>query len=309
MAFNLTILGSNSSIPTASRFPTSQLVEFNSSYYLVDCGEGTQMQLRKYRIKIQRIRAIFITHMHGDHYFGLFGLLGTMHLLGRTSKLDLFAPPELQEMIDIQLKVAKTEFQFELNFRPLAFGAPEVIWEDDQVAVSTIPLQHRIPCNGFLFREHPHKRRIKKEALDAFKVPLHAIPKLKDGEDYVSENGEVIQNIVLTHSPHKSYSFAFCSDTKFDPTIVPLIQGVDVLYHEGTFLESEKERAHKTFHSTAAEAAEIAKMANAGLLIIGHYSARYHSIEAHLDQARRVYESTELAWDGRKFEFRENGKD
>lgn len=300
MALKLTILGSNSAIPTASRFPTSQLVDVNQSYYLVDCGEGAQMQLRKYRIKMQRIKAIFISHMHGDHYFGLIGLLNTMHLLGRETELTVYGPDSLEPIMRSMLNEAETKLRYSLTFVSIT-GKTGEIYEDNTVSVKTFPLNHRIPCNGFRFDELPKKRRIKKSVIDLYHVPVEQMPKLKDGSDLVLENGEVIPNEKLTEPPKKSFSFAFCSDTCYDERIIPYIQHVDLLYHEATFLNDMKPRAKQTFHSTAEEAAIIAQKAETKRLLIGHFSARYTDLEGHLIESRAVFKNTDLAIEGEVF--------
>jgi len=274
MAISVTILGSNSAIPTANRFPTAQVINVNQSYYLVDCGEGTQMQMRKYGIKIQRIKAIFITHLHGDHYFGLIGLLNTMHLLGRQSSLELHGPSELLEILELMFKHADTRLQFDLNFRSIEENSAGKIYEDGQVAVSNFPLKHRIKCSGFRFDELPKMRKIKKSALDAYQVPIEKIKNIKEGADFELSDGTIVRNEVLTSDPLPAKSFAFCSDTKYTESILPYINKVDLLYHEATFTEEFKERATKNLNSTAKQAATLAEKAEVGQLIIGPHSAR-----------------------------------
>ncbi len=305
MAMTITILGANSAIPTANRYPSAQLVDFNHQYYLVDCGECTQIQLRRNKIKMQRIKTIFISHMHGDHYFGIFGLLGTMHLLGRQKPLQLFAPKELEQMIDWELKAAGTVLGYELEFIPTPVNKYEKIFEDNEVEVFTLPLNHRIACNGFLFKEKRGKRRLIKEKLVELNIPLEAYKDLKKGADFIDENGIVHPNEKITKEPRKAWSYAYCSDTRPEPAIIPYIEGVDVLYHEATFLNNEQSRAEKTFHSTAAEAAGFAAEAKAGKLIIGHFSARYTSLDQHLEEARPLFENTVLAIEGERHVFGE----
>jgi ribonuclease Z len=306
MGFELKILGANSAIPTATRNTTSQLISINQSHYLIDCGEGTQIQMRKYRVKMQRIKTIFISHLHGDHFFGLIGLLNTMHLLGRQNELLIFCPPGLREIINLQLKVADSRLNFEIKFEELEFNnGQNHIYTDNIADVYTIPLDHRIPCNGFLFVEKPKNRRIKKELIDKLKIPIEQLPKIKEGADFHREDGRVFQNEEITLPPRKSYSYAFCSDTRYNDRIVPFIENVDLLYHEATFTEAFRERAQQTYHSTALDAATIAEKAKVGKLIIGHYSARYKNFDQHLEEAREVFANTELALDGHTFSSRD----
>lgn len=303
MGLSLTILGANSAIPTATRFPTSQLLQMGASYYLIDCGEGTQIQLRRNRIRLQRISAIFISHLHGDHYFGLVGLLNTFHLLGRRKELHVFGPPGLKDILDLQMQYSKTKLCYTLHFTTLEMGESKEIYSDKAASMRTIPMNHSIPCNGFLFREHPKKRKIIKEKTESLNVPISELPNLKDGKDYVDEKGVVHANTELTLDPNKSYSYAYCSDTAYDERVVPHISGVDVLYHEATFLTEMENRAETTYHATARQAATIAKMAGAGQLILGHYSARYNDFEGHKEEAQAVFENTDLAVEGKVFAY------
>lgn len=301
MGLKITILGANSAIPTASRFPSAQIIECNGSIYLMDCGEGTQIQLRKNKVKIQRIKAIFISHMHGDHYFGLAGLLNTMHLLGRKKPLLVYGPPELKQIIDLQIDIAETKFNYKWEFHPVDSYNPSIVYEDSQLSVETITLYHRIPCAGFIFRENPRKRKVKKELAEMHQIPIAFYPNLKMGEDFVNSEGETIANAMLTENPPKSISYAYCSDTKYDERVAEAIKDVDAVYHEATFTSEMQERAQQTYHSTAKEAANIARLANAKLLIIGHYSARYYHFNDHEAEARAIFENTELAIEGRVF--------
>tara|TARA_R110002050_G_scaffold204327_1_gene339653 strand:- start:143715 stop:144629 length:915 start_codon:yes stop_codon:yes gene_type:complete len=304
MAFTLKILGSNSAIPTGNRFPTSQILDFNQHTYMVDCGEGTQIQVRKNKIKIQSLKAIFISHLHGDHYFGIFGLLGTMSLLGRTSKLFVYSSPGLKEMIDLQLQTSFSSYDFEIEFIELSHGTSELIYEDSQIEVFTIPLNHRIPTNGFLFKEKLGQRKIDKFYIEELNIPLAQMKAIKDGADFIADNGEVHPNEEITNAPDKAWSYAFCSDTKYAERIIPVIENVDVLYHEATFLESEKKRAVQTKHSTAKQAAKIAEKSNVGELILGHYSARYKDLNGHLEEAKEHFENVHLAVENKHFEYR-----
>ena len=302
MAYTLTILGANSAIPTAYRYPTAQLLDIYQSFYLIDCGEGTQMQLRRNRIKMQRIGCIFISHMHGDHYFGLFGLLNTMHLLGRKRPLKLFGPPDLWHLVQQTLDQADAHFNYEVIWTPLSHGKSQVIHEDQFVKVSTIPLDHRIATNGFLFEETPKKRKLKKELLRELDIPVNQLSAIKDGEDYIDEDGAVFPNARLTTDPQPARSYAFCSDTRYNERIVPFIKNVDLLYHEATFVNDMKGRASATYHSTAEEAATIAKKANVKKLLLGHYSARYKHLDQHLVEAKAVFNNSHLAMEGKRIE-------
>lgn len=293
--FSVLILGSASASPTLQRNPTAQLVNINEQYYLIDCGEGTQLRLRANKIKFQRIHHIFISHLHGDHYFGLMGLLQSMHLLGRTAELNIYGHPALKEIIDLQLKSGNSYLSYPLVFHELNNESSEVILDNDKLEVSTVILNHRIPCCGFVFKEKTKPRKIKPEALKRYKVPKYAITAIKKGNDFVQENGETIKNKLLTGDSPASFSYAFCSDTRYDESILPQIKEVNLLYHEATFTEEHAARANKTYHSTAKQAATIALKANANQLIIGHFSNRYTVLDELLDEAKLVFENTNLA--------------
>jgi len=267
----------------------------------MDCGEGTQLLLKRYHVKIQRIDNIFISHLHGDHYLGVMGLLSTMHLTGRKKSLNLYAPAGLAEIITLQLKHSETIFNFDINFVAVDPTVNKVVHEDDFVSVSSIPLNHRIPCGGFLFSEKPKKRRINKEMLPA-EFSVRNIIKLKNGEDILDQEGKVLyKNEALTFPPKRIYKYAFCSDTKYDESIIPIIAGVDLLYHETTFLEEHMDRAANTYHSTAKEAATIAKKANVGKLLMGHFSIRYKDLEPLRQEAQTIFPNSELAIEGEDF--------
>jgi ribonuclease Z len=303
MSFSLTILGSNSAIPIGNRFPTSQVLEFNQHAYMIDCGEGTQIQVRRNKIKIQRVKAIFISHLHGDHYFGIFGLLGTMSLLGRTMPLKIYSSAGLKEMIDLQLKASRSGYDFEIEFIEINHKDSELIYEDVMVEVYTIPLIHRIPTSGFLFKEKKGLRKLSKFHIDELKIPVAQMNDIKHGSDFIDDQGVSHENEVITTEPNKTWSYAFCSDTKYTEKIVPIIRNVDVLYHEATFLEKEKSRAKHTMHSTALQAGKIAKLANVSELILGHYSARYKNLESHQKEAQQEFENTHLAIEGKRFDY------
>lgn len=301
MTFEVYILGSSSATPIYQRHPTAQVLNIHEKLFLVDCGEGTLIQLNRYHIRFHRINHIFISHLHGDHYLGLMGLMSTMHLQGRSEELHLYCQPELKEMVDIQLLHSQTQLRYPVVYHFLDHKNPEVIYEDEDIIVNTIILSHRIPCTGFIFREKPKLRKLIREQLVHFNIPVHAYSNLKNGKDYTDEKGTVIPNIELTTDPHTPRSYAFCSDTIYDETLVPLLKHIDLLYHESTFLSDKADRAKETFHSTAAQAATIAKMAEVKRLIIGHFSARYKNLYPLLEEAQSVFKNTTLAVEGDRF--------
>ena len=298
MTFILKILGSNSAAPAFGRHPTSQLLQIQQDNFLIDCGEGTQMQMLKYKVRINRINHIFISHLHGDHYLGLIGLVSTMHLQKRTQDLHLYGPPGLQEILSLQFKYSDTRLNYKIVFRELKENAAEVILETDYLTVETIPLNHRIQCSGFLFREKPKKRRVNIGALPQYFLPSQ-MAALKRGEDVTDESGKVLfKNEDYTFPPKRSRSYAFCSDTSYDERIVPLINKVDLLYHESTFLNDQAERAAETFHSTAFQAGMIAQKAGVRRLVLGHYSSRYKDITHFLEEARNTFDNVVLSVEG-----------
>ena len=267
----------------------------------MDCGEATQLQLKRYKIRAQRISNIFISHLHGDHYLGLMGLLSTMHLMGRQKPLNLYVPPGLDEIITLQLKHSQTVFNYEVNFNTVNTEVFQAIHQDDHVTVYSIPLDHRIPCAGYLFEEKKKNRRIIKEKLPE-DFSIRNIVRLKYGEDILDEEGNLLyKNSDLTLEPRKSYKYAFCSDTKYNELIIPYIKGSDMLYHEATFLEEHMDRASNTFHSTAKEAATIATKAEVGKLLLGHFSVRYKELEPIQDEARTIFRESYLALEGQEY--------
>ena len=296
MKFEITILGCGSATPTLVRNPTSQVVNVMERYMMIDCAEGTQLQLRKYKVAFQKIDHIFISHLHGDHYLGLVGLVSSFHLFGRSKTLHIYGPEDLEQIIFSQLKASKTFLCYQIEFHPLANDSSELIFEDAIVEVHTIPLKHRIYCNGFLFKEKKKERRLSKELITEYNIPVEMMPKLKKGEDW----GD-LKNQELTLPAHKSRSYAFCSDTSYTESIIPLIQCVDLLYHEATFLDDMKDRAKSTFHSTAKQAAKIGQLANVKSLLLGHYSARYISSAEFEYEAKEVFENVKAVEDGDVF--------
>ncbi|MBN1251589.1 MAG: ribonuclease Z [Bacteroidales bacterium] len=299
MTFSITVLGSSSALPTAKRFPTAHLLNAYERFFLIDCGEGTQIQLRKFKLKFSKINHIFISHLHGDHYFGLFGLLSSFSLLGRRNALNIYAHSELENILNNQFKYY--ELQFKINFHKLPVNSSEIIYEDKNIFIETFPLKHRIPTNGFLFKEKKRDLNLRKDVVQEYKLSVKDILSIKQGNDYFWENGEIIKNTQLTHLPYKTRAYAFCSDTAFYPEIVKYISNADILYHEATFTEEMKDRAKNTYHSTALQAAEIAKMANVKKLLIGHFSSRYKDISILENEARSIFENTLAVIEGGKY--------
>lgn len=304
MALSLTILGSNASVPAHNRNQTAQLLNMMQVPFLIDCGEGTQLQLKKYKIKAQKIDHIFISHLHGDHYYGLMGLISSLHLYGRKKELYIYCPPGLKEIISVNLKHSRTFLNYQINLKEWTPGVSELLFENQHMTVHSFPLNHRINCSGFLFREKPKKRRINKAKLTDNVSPLTII-KLKSGEDVMDENGELkYANAHYTLPPSPSVSYAFCSDTKYDESIIPYIKGIDLLYHEATFMNDMEDRAAITFHSTAQQAGELAQKAKVKKLLIGHFSTRYKELEPVLAEAKKAFEPTELGLEGCVFEVK-----
>ena len=302
--FSILILGSASAAPTLARNPSAQLININEQYYLVDCGEGTQNRLRQHKIKFQRLNHIFISHLHGDPYLGLLGLLQTMSLLGRTLPLNLYGPKQLKELVDMNLAYSHSTLKYPLIFHETQTNQSEVLFENEHLTISTIILDHRVPCTGFLFKEKPKPRKINPKAIKRYEIPKYAMDNLKRGLDFsFPDKNEVIKNELLTLNPDESYSYAYCSDTKFNERIVPQLKDIDILYHEATFLHRDEKRAEATYHSTAKQAATIAKQANAKLLIIGHFSNRYKDLNVLLDEAKTIFANTQLAQDDAVFEM------
>ncbi|WP_029273652.1 ribonuclease Z [Flavobacterium sp. KJJ] len=299
----LTILGCYAATPRTLTNPTSQVLEIKNRMFLIDCGEGTQVQLRKNKIKFSKINHIFISHLHGDHFFGLIGTISTFALLGRTTDLHIYGPKGVKEIITLQLKLSNSWTTYDLFFHELESKESEIIFEDQKVVVKTIPLKHRVYTNGFLFQEKPGERKLNVDAVQQYKIHTAYYQKIKNGGDVTLDNGTVIKNEQLSFDPILPLSYAFCSDTAYKEDIIPIIKNVDVLYHESTFLESEAPLAQKTLHSTAKEAANIALKANAKHLVLGHYSTRYDGIERFKEEAETVFPNVLLGDDGRSFEW------
>ncbi|NNG10804.1 MAG: ribonuclease Z [Arenibacter sp.] len=299
----LTVLGCYAATPRSLNNPTAQVLEMKNHLFLIDCGEGTQVQLRKSKIKFSRINHIFISHLHGDHFFGLPGLISTFRLLGRQTELHIYGPKGIKEAITLLLKLGDSWTNYPLLFHELNANEPQMIFEDEKVTVNTIPLDHRIYTNGFLFKERLGERKLNIAAVESYNIDRCYYQNIKNGRDITLESGKVVSNSELTFDPPAPKSYAFCSDTAFSEAIIPWVKGVDVLYHEATFLESEKKLAPKTKHATAKEAATIAKEANVGKLILGHFSTRYKSLELFKEEAQTIFDNVDLADDGKEFDF------
>lgn len=295
MSTHLTILGFNSAIPTVNSAPTAQLLEMEERHFLIDCGEGTQVQLRKAKSRFSKINHIFISHLHGDHCFGLPGLIASFRLLGRETPMHIYGPKGIAEMLETIFRLTETHRGFEIIYHELSSKQSEKIYEDQRVEVFTIPLKHRIYCNGYLFREKQKPRHLNiKEIIKYPEIETCDYHNLKLGKDFILKDGYVLKNEVLTTDPTKSVSYAFCSDTRYSEEIIPIIQNVDVLYHEATFLHDLNEMAQHTGHSTALEAARIARKAQVGKLILGHFSNRYQDLSVFTDEARKIFAETHL---------------
>jgi ribonuclease Z len=306
MSIKLTILGCHSATPRKDAHPTSQILEIQDRMFLIDCGEGTQVQLRKYKVPFPKIRHIFISHLHGDHFYGLIGLISTFGLLNREHDLHIYGPKGIKEVILLQLKLSKSWTKFDIYFHELESKESELIYEDKKVAVYTIPLDHRVYTNGFLFKEKKGEYRLNMDAIHQNpSIQICDYHNLKKGKDFVEEDGKTtIKNSKLTFPPKKTLSYAFCSDTAFKPDIVPLLKECDLLYHEATFLEDKKALTARTKHATAIEAATIAKMAAVTQLILGHYSSRYDNLNLFKEEANTVFDNVALAAAGKIFEIK-----
>ena len=301
MKFEVTILGSSSATPIFNRNPTSQALNINERLYLIDCAEGTQQQMLRFGIKASRIEYIFISHLHGDHYLGLVGLLSSLHLNGRTKSLTIFAPAPLKEIVNLQLKYSETVLQYQIDYVDTNPYKPEVILSNQDVIVETIPLDHRIDTTGFLFKQKKRNRKLLKEKLEELNIPVEYYTALKKGNDYTANNGSVYKNDTLTLDPEEPKSYAFCSDTIYTDKYFEQIKNVTLLYHEATFLNDMLGRAQSTYHTTALQAGMVAAAVGAKELLLGHFSARYKTLNELLDEARTVFPQTDLAIEGKVF--------
>lgn len=299
----ITILGNNSAIPSLGRHPSAQIVEIREQLLLVDCGEGTQLQMQRYNIRSRRIHYIFISHLHGDHYFGLIGLLTSMSLLGRTEPIHLFGPQQLIEIINIQLKVADTQLSYPLHFIAIEDADTKVLLDTSYITVSCFPTIHRIPCHGFLFESKKGGRLLLPDKCREYEVPTVFYSKLKNGEDYITKQGDIVKNEWVTEDAPPSKKYAYCADTLYTEKFLPIVKCVDVMYHESTYLNDLAQRAKDRYHSTALEAATLAKKANAQRLLLGHYSSKYDDLTLFEKEARTVFPNSESTYEGMTFEI------
>lgn len=301
--FEVHILGCGSALPTTRHLATSQVINIREKLFMIDCGEGAQVQLRKSRLKFSRLNHIFISHLHGDHCFGLMGLISTFGMLERTANLHIHCHADLQRILEPQIEFFCKGMPYNVVFELFNPGEQTVIYDDRSVSVETIPLRHRVPCCGFLFREKPTPNHIRRDMIDFYQIPTYLINRIKNGEDYVLEDGTVIPNARLTIPSDPPRSYAYCSDTCYLPRICEQIKGCDLLFHEATFADADAKRAKETFHTTAPQAAEIAKVAQVKKLVIGHYSARYEDESILLKEASEVFPQTILAQENLKIEL------
>jgi len=303
MSLKLTILGCHSATPRVNAHPTAQVFQIKNHHFLIDCGEGTQVQMRKFKISFAKIKHIFISHLHGDHYFGLIGLIATFGLLNREKELHIYGPKGLQEIIELQMTKSLSRSNYPITFHELKSTKSELIFEDKNVSVHTIPLNHRTYTNGFLFKEKLSLRKLNVKAVEKYsEIQTCDYHNIKKGHDFIMKDGSILRNEKLTFPPPEQLSYAYCSDTAFYPKIVDIIKNVNLLYHEATFLSDREHLADKTGHSTALQAGKIAASANVKILLLGHYSNRYRDLSAFQKEALQVFKHTLLAIEGRTFE-------
>lgn len=301
--FKIHILGCGSALPTLKHNASSQLIEMRGKCFMVDCGEGAQMQFRRSHIHFSKLNAIFISHMHGDHCFGLMGLLSTLGMLGRTSKLRIYAPKDYEPLFRQQVEFFMQTMEYEMEMIPVDTEKQQVIYEDHSLTVETVPLQHRVPCCGFIFREKPTLPHIRRDMIDYYGIPVSQINNIKNGADWTNEDGDVIPNARLVQPADTPRSYAYCSDTRFMPALKEQVKGVTVLYHESTYTAEQEDRAKIYYHSTARQAATIAAGAGVGTLLLGHYSARYNDEQVLLEEAKAVFPNSILTQEGMVFDI------
>jgi ribonuclease Z len=301
MSFEIIILGTGSALPTKGRFLSAQVVNYDENFFLIDCGEGTQMQLRKYKVSVNRIGAIFISHLHADHYLGLPGLLSSMDLLGRTAPLTLYCPKGLDEFLEVNFRISKSRPRFPLHIEFTSSAELTLLKETPKLEIHSFPLKHRIHCTGFLFREKKTEKKFNKKFLQNYFITPEEIVAIKNGADFAAPDGTFISHAELTLPPIRPRSFAYCSDTAYMEELGTLLQGVDLIYHEATFAADMQERANATGHSTSVDAARVAAKAGAGQLVIGHFSSRYREPEILAAEARTIFPDTQIAVEGRIF--------
>ena len=296
--FKVRILGCGSALPTLKHSASAQIVEMRGKCFMMDCGEGAQMQFRRTHVHFAKVNAIFISHLHGDHCFGLLGLLSTFGMLGRTAKLYVYAPKEYESLFKQQVDFFMQGMEYEIEFRPVDTQKEQIVYEDRSVTVETVPLQHRVPCCGYIFREKPRLPHIRREMIDYYDIPVSQINNIKNGADWTDGDGNVVPNARLVEPAEPARSYAYMSDTRFVPNLAEKVKGVTVLYHESTYTSEHEDRAKLYYHSTALQAATIAKNAGVGRLLLGHYSARYNDEQVLLEEARKVFPNSELTKEG-----------
>ncbi len=301
--FKIHILGCGSALPTLHHYASAQVVEMRGKQFMIDCGEGTQMQLRRSRIRFTKLSAVFITHLHGDHCFGLIGMISTFGLLGRTAKLDVYAPKELEHMLQEQMRMFCHNFDYEVAFHAVDTRKQQVVYEDRSLTVESIPLEHRMPCCGYLFKEKATLPHIRRDMIDFYQIPVSQINNIKAGSDWITAEGETVSNSKLVETADQPRSYAYCSDTRYIPTLHERIRGVTALYHESTYGEDNLLMAEKYYHSTARQAALVARDAGAGKLLLGHYSSRYEDENVLLNEAKQVFENSFLCDEQMVFEL------
>ena len=301
--FKIHILGCGSALPTLHHYASAQVVEMRGKQFMIDCGEGTQMQLRRSRIRFTKLSAVFITHLHGDHCFGLIGMISTFGLLGRTAKLDVYAPKELEHMLQEQMRMFCHNFDYEVAFHAVDTRKQQVVYEDRSLTVESIPLEHRMPCCGYLFKEKATLPHIRRDMIDFYQIPVSQINNIKAGSDWITAEGKTVPNSKLVEAADQPRSYAYCSDTRYIPTLHERIRGVTALYHESTYGEDNLLMAEKYYHSTARQAALVARDAGAGKLLLGHYSSRYEDENVLLNEAKQVFENSFLCDEQMVFEL------
>lgn len=300
--FKVYILGCGSALPTLRHNPSSQIVAMRDKQFMIDCGEGTQLQLRRSKINFNKLGHVFISHLHGDHCFGLIGMISSFGMLGRTAPLHIYAHGDLQPILRQQLDYFGQGLEYEVVMHPIDPTKNEIIYEDRSLIVTTLPLEHRVPCCGFLFKEKESLPHIRRDLIDMYGIPVSQINNIKNGIDWMSPDGELIPAEKLTTPADAPRSYAYCSDTSYKADLASMISGVDTVYHECTYADEDKDRARKHYHSTASEAAKTAQDAKAKKLLLGHYSARYNNEQLMLQQARAIFHNTELAQEGSVFD-------
>ncbi len=300
--FKIHILGCGSALPTLRHNATCQIVEIRGKYFMIDCGEGTQIQVRRTKVHFTKIQAVFISHLHGDHCFGLFGMISTFGMTGRTAPLHIYAPKEFEEYFNLSMELFCKKLEFAVMFHPIETTETKVIYEDKSLTIESIPLEHRIPCCGFLFREKLTTPHIRRDMIDFYNIPISQINNIKAGANWTTTNGDIIMNSKLTIPADKPRSYAYCSDTRYMEQLYKNVANVDVLYHESTYTNEYKDRAKSYYHSTAEEAATVAKKANVGKLLLGHYSARYLNEDIILNEAKAIFPNSFLTNEGMVFD-------